>query len=220
MKSRKAFNGAAVCIALLPLALPLEAIAAKRDMPNSMVGDFEASEGREFMEICKRLNMPGVLEYNDVDRMEISWDAPHFITKGKRAHELLDAIVDRYPTFEWDFKNGVLVMRPKHAPKDREDILARKIDLSITDSTGLVAAKAVLRAGRISTEHYEFMGALFKKVSINFQQVTVREALQAIARLEGQAAWRISVRNDPDGAVVLSYYSWRKIGVSSGKPYR
>lgn len=189
--------------AAAPIEAPLDA----------RLDSFEARSGWEFVTLCKDvLKMPCGMEEASLAGLQQEKGAPlHVVASNARA--VLDAIIERYPTYRWVDRGGVVNLEPKIPG---EDLLSRKLGrVSIHGISSFQAARTVLDQAKIPYA-YQPKGGRYGAIDLELKDVTVREALNAIVRIDGQVLWIFSHSAKDSGLRfkgTLMMRSWRKQGI-------
>lgn len=201
----------AIAIAVIPVFVLVSAAADVDSLLDRPLNQFEAKHGEEFLVLCRTINVPCGVEYSSsATTQESKEQGPLQLTKSS-ARAALDSIVQRYPGHRWVARNGVINMEPKS--RDGEDVLARRLDsISIHGASSFKAALDVLHQADIPTG-YQIMGRppRYAVIELELKDVTVRDALNAIAKMDGQLVW-VFRSSGPKGRWMLSMPSWRKSG--------
>lgn len=171
----------------------------------------DARPGYELLDLCRALNKPCGQEK---DREK---GTPKKISdlglKKSTPRKALDEVGRRYPKHKWAVKDGVLIVEPK--TRTGEDYLSRKLDrVSIHDAISLKAGFDVLRQAKIPGVGLAMTGnPRYGCVDIELSNVSVRDALNAIAKADGQVMWQFSPGAARTGKTSFHLFSWRKTGV-------
>jgi len=196
-------------------ALPGHAATVVESALDTPLPQFKASPGSELWTLCQLINRPCGMEeakFGDLSgkgvtqAMSLSEISPR---------KILDEIAKRYPSYRWSIQNEVIVLEPKS--REGEDLLSKRIaSLSIRGDSSFKAALDVLHHAGIRFS-YQMMGRVptFGQIDLDIKDVTARDALNSIAKLDGQVLWMISPRSDSKkkGSISFMMPSWRKSGV-------
>jgi len=131
--------------------------------------------------------------------------------------KLLDGIISRYPNYKWVIRGKVINFEP--LVHKGEDVLARRIDhLSIHNVSSLKAAWMVLAAADINAlPGWSFvrMPQLYSPINLEIQDMSVRDALNSIAQLDGHVRWFYCPGNPEINQNRPSFImsSWNKTGI-------
>jgi hypothetical protein len=128
--------------------------------------------------------------------------------------KILDEIAHRTPGYRWAIRDGVVNMEPKRSLGDGP--LSRKIDhLWIRGESSFQAALAVLHQANIPVSLFH-IGPIqtFGNIFVELRNVSVRDALNAIVKADGQAMWSINCPQfgKERGVANFSMMSWRESG--------
>ena len=209
-----------VAIAMVMLAnCDAVGIAAPSDsfLDIPMSDEFRSQWGGEFQNLCRMLDRSCGEEDAFCGQSKLDSNAPDLrLNKKSRPREVLDAIVRRHHSHRWVMRDDVINLEPKNGPS--KDLLARQLDtVSIANSSSFKAALDVLEQANIKV--FLFMRgrpARFRLISLTLKKVTVREALNAIAKADGHVRWSFCPSDPDKGEASFSMSSWRKEGV---RPY-
>jgi hypothetical protein len=156
------------------------------------------STGQDVINACIRLSIPCGLEEIADDNLSKS-SSSETAASSQTARGLFDKIVSAHPSYSWDFTNGVIHVRHKTiGAVPFENPLDRRIPkLVIKNRLSLNAMQDVLKAAGIRAglglagkpPRYAF-------VSLTLENVTVREALDRIAKADGKVAWHFTYSRD------------------------
>lgn len=143
--------------------------------------------------------------------------------------QVLDAVLGKHPHYRWEFVDGVLLVTPKPGKEYRrfwKPVLSRRLrQFKYSDTpAGSLLFQACLDAGVMKALDPRKMPAvqLLKplpptgRISVNLENVSVREAMAAVARADGQMGWKFAY--DPsEKAYALRIMTWGRDSVLS--PY-
>lgn len=221
-ESLNPFRASRQSVALIFLGAVL---ASAQEIPDRPVATFEAPSGSEFQEACRKLDIPGVQEAGANNKLAVK-RGERLAMRNSTAKKILNEAIRRHPGFQWKFEKGLISMRPDSSKTSAtEDELGRKIaSLSLKDTPSNIAISKVLQAANIAIVGSHF-GTVqkFRVISIDLKDVSVRDAISEIARMEGQAVW--SIRQVAPNTWALNSFSWRKSGGrvemgNDGKPHK
>lgn len=195
--------------------LPCRAATTADSVLDTPLPQFRASPGSEFWTLCQLINRPCGMEeaqFNDLSGKGIT-QAMSLSEMSPR--KILDEIAKRYPSYKWTIQNDVIVLEPKS--REGVDLLSKRVaSLSIKGDSSFKAALDVLHHAGIRFS-YQMMGRVptFGQIDLNLKDVTARDALNSIAKLDGQVLWMISPRSDSKkkGSISFMMPSWRKSGI-------
>jgi len=175
------------------------------------IDDFTSDVGNEFHTYCRAHNKPCGREEVRCGDFQIL-NAPKIHLKKTTHRKVLDQIVQLHRGYKWVQRDGVLNLEPIH--RKGQDLLARKIDhLSIHGSTTLKAFLLVFKAAGIRVGmSYSGPPMAFAPIDTEFNNVTVRDALNAIAKADGQVVWFFCADKPEESAGSFSLSSWRTAG--------
>lgn len=197
---------------LLLILMPSGHIRATDGSLDIPIAQFTARFGGEMLALCTKLNRPCGAELIPGYRMKLREPQKQAKLNRKKAtaNEILDAIVLRHPGHRWIMRDGILNFEPK--AQKGEDLLARRVNhVSIRGKSSfhafeIVLAQAGLRSGAI----YSGPPKLFALIDLELKNVTVREALNATVKADGQAMW---IFEPSEGrSYVLDLLPWRRSG--------
>lgn len=204
-------------IALCALALQSSSVHAAASDDSALdapVEKFEVQAGGEFHALCKNiLRKPcGVEEvFGDAERRDK--ELPPLRLSKTSGRKILNTITERSPGSKWTVRNGVINFEPKNLG---DDPLSKKLDkVSIHGASSFQAVRMVLDQAKIRFT-YQVGRGRFGIVDLELENVTVREALNAIVNADGQVMWVFS-RTPGESRVkykgTLMMPSWRKEGI-------
>lgn len=199
---RMALAVVVLCV-LSAQAVPPEALL---DVP---MEEFSAPGGNEFARLCSSVGMP--CGYEEVPGKKIEHNkGAELRLKKTTPRKVLAEITARYPSYRWSVQDGVLVLEPKQ--RAGKDLLARKIDhFSIQNTVSIQAAILLFLQAKIPGAGVPSFGdPQFACVDLNLGNVTVREALNAIAKADGQVMWQFSPKRAETTGMSLHLFPWRK----------
>lgn len=125
--------------------------------------------------------------------------------------KILNDAVQRHAIYKWSVRDGVINVEPKE--RGGEDYLSRKLDkVSIKGASSLKAALDVLSQAEVP---FSFQGPSrqerYATLNLELANVTVREALNAIVKMDGELMW--SSTSSPERKwITFQMASWRKSG--------
>jgi hypothetical protein len=107
-----------------------------------------------------------------------------------------------------------LILEPERI--SGEDLLASKLShVSIHGSSSYKAALDILhQAGIQINSHYIGQAPLYARINLELHNVTVREALDAIAKADGQVIWRFAPEDQEKRLGTFWLKSWRTSGIT------
>lgn len=216
--------------------------ASNQDSPlDRVILDSEAMMSIEFepwprkiTAICQTTGIPCGLEESPEDPVHgIDHSNAHAEKLGlpdvkMTVRQVLDAVVAKHPHYQWKFVDGVLLITPKPGKEHRRfwrPVLSRRLrQFKHADMpAGVLIFQACLDAGIMNYVDPPETGVMILKplpptgrVTVNLENVTVREALVALARADGQMGWKFAY--DPsEKAYTLRILTWGRDSVLS--PY-
>lgn len=181
---------------------------------------------RKISMICQEARIPCGLEEapdDPVHGIEESYDheerLPSIPDPHATVRQLLDVILAKHPHYRWEFQDGFLLIRPKPGKEHRrlwKALLSRRLDrfrYSNEPAAGLLF-DACLKTGVMKMpgpREIQAFGTLPKtgRVSVDLENVTVREALAAIARADGQLGWKFAYDPGAKG-FALRVVTWER----------
>lgn len=175
----------------------------------------EIREGFELLDLCRLLNRPCGLEETHLREFHRGKRGVKLSLKKTTPRKVLDLIAQHHPTHRAVVREGVVILEPRK--RIGEDMLARRIDhVSIRDSLSLQAADDVLRQAGIMGGGISMTGDPFYAcIDLELSSITVRAALNAIAKADGQVMWSYAPRgpgsSGKDGARFY-LFSWGRSG--------
>lgn len=196
-----------VAAAVLLASAPARALVqADLDKP---LENFVTGDHGDFVAVCRALHTGCGIETIDGVESLASRNSP-LPRAGRTAREILDEYVSTRPHDAWSLENGVLNLRPTAIPSP--DWLSRKAGaLSFRGSDGYDAAFQALCRTRARLAVRQRKRPVLKPVSRTLDGVTVRQALNALAKDDGEYVW-IVVHAKPEESwkLVLQVVSFRE----------
>ena len=183
---------------------------------DSPLAEFWLYSDHEFQGLCSTLRRPCAIETVSEPSANIVSKNPIQFLRDTSPRKILDAIIRRYPGHHWLIRDGILAMEPNK--RIGEDLLARKLGyVSIHKRESEYAAKSVLRQARIDPAPImmDMMGQAFNRIDLELRNVTVRQALDAIAKTDGQVMWEFSPitnTSSKPGCNAIGYFFLRSWG--------
>ncbi|MBI5622547.1 MAG: hypothetical protein HY924_02080 [Elusimicrobia bacterium] len=190
------------------MALPCEA-ASPGGFLDSSVDEFEA-QGHEMFKLCRKLNVPCGEEFA---RGYQHWrhKKPALRLKNTTARNVLDEISRRNPGHRWVFQDGIVILEPTQ--RTYQDLLERRLArVSVHGRSSLDAALDVFRQAKLKIGFMTMGNPLYAHVDLELTDVTVREALNAIAKADGQVMWNFVPTDVGKGRGSFYMGSWRTKG--------
>lgn len=185
----------------------VSAASSENWLDASLDSGHDARGGYELFDLCRALNRPCGQEQTGAE--EIAGDKHSALNLKKTTpRKILDLIVSRYPSHRWIVQDGVLVLEPKK--RKGEDVLARRLEhVLIRDALSLKAALDVLRQAKIPGVGIAMTGdPRYACIDLELSNVTVREALNTIAKADGQVVWSFVPRAVGKNGPSLSMLPW------------
>jgi hypothetical protein len=182
--------------------------------PNALLDtpmpQFRAAYGAELLALCRALNKP--CGYERPQSILYGKDrGPELHLNKKTPREILGEIIRRHPGHRWSSHNGVLTIEGDNSVGP--DLLARKIDrVSIHGRTSFTAAHVVFAQAKIRVRQLQFGNLRYAHIDLELRNVTVREALNAIAKADGQVMWFFTAIDREHGVGDFSLVTWHKTG--------
>jgi hypothetical protein len=204
-----------LCVITLLASCSLPAWTATQSSPLDVpIEGIEIRWGREMYELCSLLNRPCGQE--DTVTREIDYRRrPTLKLQNTTPREILNTLTQRYPSHQWIIRDEVLTLEPKS--RHGKDLLARKLaHISIHGSSSYKAALSVFEQAGIHVGQEMVGDPKFARLDLELQNVTVREALNAIAKADGQVLWIFRPIDSEKGTGSFGLSSWRKSGM---RPY-
>lgn len=198
-----------VSITSLAICFPCSAAPAPEAFLDASLREFSASHESELWTLCRLISRPCGVEEGHFGDLAVSSSAAPLTLSKTTPRKVLDAIVERHPGYQWALRDGVINLEPK--TRDGEDVLARKLAVAaIRGDSSFKAALDILHLADIPAG-YQLQGrGRFGRISLELTNVTVREALNAIAKADGQVMWFLTVSQT---GRTLYMPSWRKSGI-------
>lgn len=209
-RSRPMLQGFGVAI-LLATPLIGRAAPAENKFLDASIESFEVPAGlNPLSKLCPAINAACGAEVNFDDLPEET--TSQLVLTKTSPRKVLDEVVRRHPNYRWVVRDGVINLEPRIANAD--DYLSKKLDVvSIRGVSSLKAALDVLNQSGIP---FGFQPAgrqgKYARINLELKNASVREVLNAIAKLDGQLLWTCSVSSERHW-VTFQLNSWKKSGV-------
>ena len=221
---RRSAQSAALAFALF-FWCQLGADAATPSLPvNEPISGFSIEQGAEFYHICRDHGMACGVEEVQCGDIGSSGRRPMPVKINLRStsiRKVLDKLIRLHVGYRWAIRSGVLNIEPTSLQSD--DPLERRImKLSLHDVSSFAAFKTILnRAGiNFRLEPPEGPGIItsgplyrsFATVNIELDGVSVRDALNAVAKSDGQIVWMYCPQNVGKFNARFRVSTWRSSG--------
>ena len=171
---------------------PQKAPASFWDTP---VVNYPGNPSQEMWAFCHDLDMPCGIEMVNCEEL----DSTNLVLRLDKttARNALSQMLKRHPGYHYTFRDSVFNFKPS-ARKHQDPLSERLPQLSIHGSSSSLAARDVIHQSGIQLAHVmsEDKASEFATISLKLKDVTVREALNAIAKADGHAAWVFCVNRD------------------------
>lgn len=167
-------------------ARPIDGLAAesKQSILDQPLKNFKSSEGRQIFSLCQAISVPCGVEESKEESLTDSGDVVDAAATTPR--QILDSIQKKHKSYAWDFSNGMIHLRytGKGSPLDQ------KIPkLAIKDTLSFRAVGEVLKSADIKAGTSLVGDPRYGVVSVRGQDISVREALDRIAKADGKVVW-------------------------------
>jgi hypothetical protein len=189
---------------IIIIIFPTEAWGYRRNeqaLLDRKISEFVSSRWHdEFASLCRLVDTPCGIEYSA--EFLTLYPLPH---KGMHLHhvsvrKVLDAIVTRYPKYRWYVDKGVINLVPGEVLTARNayaSLLDQPIGTIAIDNESLFdAAFHICRKGRIQCadlqHHLDGMSPQYRKITMQLSHISIRDALNALARRDGHSMWAFS----------------------------
>jgi hypothetical protein len=167
--------------------------------------------GGELYDLCEAAQIPCGIEEDAADG--INTKNASLLISSTTIRIALKTVVTRYGHYKWSVHDNVVNVEPMRRSAD--DQLSQKLDrVSIHDLSSLSAAMSVVRQSNINCLFLSSSSPFYGRVNIDLKDVTIRDALNEVARQDGQFIWSFRPSSDPSQAGGFSFTSWRKDGMS------
>lgn len=167
-----------------------------------------ADSGFEVFEVCRAARISCGIEEDTLHRIPQNKGV---LKSTSTLRGSLNAITSRYGHYHWVIRNNVVNIEP--TMRSGGDPLSAIIDhISIKGANSMSAATMVLRQAKIDANLTYFGRPQYAQVTIDLTNVTVREALNVIAKEDGQVTWFFRPANSPNGHAVFDLSPWRASG--------
>ena len=168
----------------------------------------------EFTNLCRTLETGCGIEsvfVNKTGRDPEPQGLPKDLLTGSTPRAILDRYVLLKPSLRWIYQNGVINLAPAKTPDD--DFFTVKLaSVSLQSVSAFFAIGEILHKGGVMFS-FQAMGRpqVYKLIDLELENVTVREALNAVAKADPQSIWLIWHTHGAHRAGYTTY-SWRKDG--------
>ena len=113
--------------------------------------------------------------------------------RGVTLRQALDAVVAKDRRYEWRDVDGVVVVRPRAAWRDREHPLLREVGpVHLRDARMPDVVDAVRRAIHIGVRDSSASSNGERRLSLDFAGGTLLDLLNALARAHGRVQWSLT----------------------------
>ena len=178
------------------------------------IEDISAFAGGEVTALCRAQNRPCGIEEDPGS----STHAPKSVTKIRirktTLRKALDQSAKLHPGKRWVVRNGVVNFEPQY--RKGVDLLSRKLDkVSIHGMRTDAAFYLVLKQAGITTSgsFYSGTGPVYGVIDVDMKNVTVRDALNAIAKADGKVVWHFAADKPEESRASFSISTWRGAGL-------
>lgn len=176
---------------------------------DSSVEEFKA-HGDVFGRLCALLDQPCGEEMIPGNNPDLS-HGKTFRVKRSTPRRSLDEFVRQHPSYRWVISEGVLILEPRQ--RSGVDVLSRKLDrVRINDTSSFKAALDIFKQAGISVT-WTIRANRYARIDLELRNVTVREALNAIVKADGQAIWKFAsngTKKEGQGSFAMG--TWRESG--------
>lgn len=198
---------------LIGIAPPVAAAAGVDGLDKPLAHYKETTQKRGLLYFCMNIaDLPCGWETILIDTQGQGKESPLLEMNDTTPRKVLDEIVRRLPNSRWVVRDGAINVEPRR--RNRDDLLGRRLSkFSEHGVSSFRAAMDMFEDAGISIS-YEEMGHTrrFGSIDVDLQDVTVRDALNAIVKADGKLMWLFSVNPDPKHTGTLSFLSDRKSG--------
>lgn len=178
------------------------------------IEDISAFAGGEVVALCRAQNRPCGIEEDPSSLAH----APDSVTKIRMRKTTLRKALDQsaklHPGKRWVVRNGVVNFEPQH--RRGADLLSRKLDsVSILGMRTDAAFYLMLKQAGITTSgsFYSGTGPVYAVIDVDMKSVTVRDALNAIAKADGKVVWHFVADKPEESRASFSISTWRGAGI-------
>jgi hypothetical protein len=175
-------------------------------------------------QVCQTLSIPCGIENFDGGFVSFFGDK-QIDVNGYTGEAVLDQVVRLKPSCQWSFSDGVLNIVPTKIPPD--DPLEHKIaNFSVIQTDSCRAMGISLRQAGITPGGGgggSMSRPICDAITVNLTNVTVREALNRIAKADGKISWIFSWSHSRSGNLmasinILSYRGYKPFEFVTKKP--
>lgn len=205
-----ALSSLSVALLLMGSTRPNNASAADASL-DAPLEDVSAFIGNEVVALCRAQNRPCGVEQEQRPQVGRPKSTTMIHLKKTTFRKALDQTVRLHPGNRWTVRDGVVNFEPLN--RIGPDMLSRKLDkVSIHGVPSDEAFNLVLKQAGIRTSGSAYSGAgpMFANVDVELKSITVRDALNAIAKADGQICWWFSADKPEQSLASFSASTWRK----------
>jgi hypothetical protein len=187
--------------------------AAQDSFLDTPIDNVTSFFGDEFSVLCKAQNRPCGVEERHCNEIRTETSATLTHMRKTTFRKALDQAVQSHNGYRWTVRDSVVNFEP--VKRVGTDLLSRKLDkVSIHGVESSAAFRLVMKQAGISVNMagtvYSGGGPpLFVPIDLELKDVTVREALNAIAKADGQVLWWYCSDKPEQTAADLGVMGWR-----------
>lgn len=209
--SRSGHSAWRIFILLTLWSLPASA-ASPGAFPDAPIGELRALFGGELFALCRTINMPCGFEnaYTTFELMQMKLPQKELHFRSANPRKVLDELVRRNPGHHWRILDGMLMVEPN--VRAHEDMLGRRLDHVSIHGSSWMGARYVLRRAKIGCLPMPLSMEYFGSIDLELSKVTVREALNAIAKADEKVVWQYTAYK-PGKSAKFTFNSWRTSGI-------
>ena len=169
-----------------------------------------------FYDVCARQHMACGLEMNACSGFGTM---PNLFPVDMTLAKALDRIVALHPDMRWEVRAGVVNLEP--VQRIGQDILSRKLGkVSLHGVMSDQAFTSVLESAGLTKEagYTPHQGTrCYAPIDLELRDVTVRQALNAIAKADGQLVWEIAQDNPTKLTVCSNTEVWESSSTTAAR---
>lgn len=196
---------------------PLRAASLpEQSLDAATLAEFSATSGDELLMLCAKNNWACGIEEQSCFHLSSLRNTLNPTTvhlKSVTPRQVLNHIARLYPGYRWKIRNGVVNLEPNN--RTGSDLLSIRLStVSIHGEISRVAFRKILQLAGIGVVNgfEQRQPQLYGVVDVELHDTTVRDALNAIARADGQVAWECGPYAAANSAACFSDTTWRTSG--------
>jgi hypothetical protein len=181
-------------VTVLALVLAMPAQTVDTNLLSKKIEPATALPGQEFFQVCRYAGIPCGFESR---RDEATEQQENTRLKKGTVREILDSIVQNtWKGYAWRLSDGVIEVMPKAVLAGAPSVLNKRLpEVNIERMFIKEAATKICGEARVAVLGGGDIGGAYRKktgeVSLHAKNITVRDALNALVRQDGQSIWMV-----------------------------